>query len=159
MSTGITAADNLQEQFDNFKKQSNKQTYSIYHINDATKKVELLKVSEEGATFAEFLEELPEKSGRYALYKMQYITNDEREAEKVVFISWWVEIPNDTFKKYLMLPNFYRVPDSAKVKEKMLYAGTKDAVNKVFGGISVKLNATDKSELTEHDVKEACKKF
>jgi hypothetical protein len=41
----------------------------------------------------------------------------------------------------------------------MLYAGSKDALTKVFVGVSVKVNATDASEITEEVVKDACKKF
>ena len=52
-----------------------------------------------------------------------------------------------------------RIPDTAKVQEKMLYAGSKDALGRVLVGVSVKINATDMSELTEAIVTEACQKF
>ena len=55
--------------------------------------------------------------------------------------------------------NFYRAPDTAPVKTKMIYAGSKDALTRALVGISVKINATDMSELTEDIVKDACKKF
>lgn len=41
----------------------------------------------------------------------------------------------------------------------MLYAGSKDALGRVLVGVSVKINATDFSELTEEVVVEACRKF
>lgn len=41
----------------------------------------------------------------------------------------------------------------------MLYAGSKDALGRVLVGVSVKINATDMSELTEAIVTEACQKF
>lgn len=41
----------------------------------------------------------------------------------------------------------------------MIYAGSKDALTRALVGISVKINATDMSELTEDIVKDACKKF
>ena len=53
----------------------------------------------------------------------------------------------------------FRAPDSAKVKSKMVYAGSKDALTRVFVGVSVKINATDLSELTEEICKDACRKF
>ena len=53
----------------------------------------------------------------------------------------------------------YRAPDTAPVKTKMIYAGSKDALTRALVGISVKINATDMSELTEDIVKDACKKF
>lgn len=52
-----------------------------------------------------------------------------------------------------------RAPDTAKVKAKMVYAGSKDALTRVFVGVSVKVNATDLSELTETIVTDACRKF
>ncbi len=52
-----------------------------------------------------------------------------------------------------------RAPDTAKVKAKMVYAGSKDALNRVFVGVSVKVNATDLSEVTEEIARDACKKF
>ena len=52
-----------------------------------------------------------------------------------------------------------RAPDSAKAKEKMLYAGSKDALSKTLEGLSVKIHATDLSEITEDIVVTACQKF
>ena len=52
-----------------------------------------------------------------------------------------------------------RSPDTAPVKAKMVYAGSKDALLRVLVGISVKLTATDLSELTETIVQDACKKL
>ena len=41
----------------------------------------------------------------------------------------------------------------------MLYAGSKEALSRVLEGVSVKINATDLSELTEEILMDACKKF
>ena len=46
----------------------------------------------------------------------------------------------------------YRNPDSGSVKNKMLYAGSKDALTGVLVGIMVKINPTDLSEFTEDDM-------
>jgi cofilin len=53
----------------------------------------------------------------------------------------------------------FRAPDTAKVKSKMLYAGSKEAFTRVLVGVATKITATDSSELTEDIVKDACKKF
>lgn len=53
----------------------------------------------------------------------------------------------------------FRIPDTVKVKAKMVYAGSKDAVNRALTGIMVKLNVTDFSELTEEALVAECKKF
>jgi cofilin len=52
-----------------------------------------------------------------------------------------------------------RAPDTAKIKPKMIYAGSKDALVKNLVGVSVKINATDSSELTEDGIKEQCRKI
>jgi cofilin len=43
---------------------------------------------------------------------------------------------------------FYRSPENAPVKSKMLYAGSKDALTRVLLAVGVKCQATDYSELT-----------
>ena len=55
--------------------------------------------------------------------------------------------------------NTNRSPDTAKVKSKMVYAGSKDAMSRAMVGISTKVTATDMSELTEEIIVDACKKF
>lgn len=58
-----------------------------------------------------------------------------------------------------LLAQMIRAPDTAKVKAKMIYAGSKDALTRSLVGVSTKISATDLSELTEDIIKEACKKF
>ncbi len=58
-----------------------------------------------------------------------------------------------------LLKTFSRSPDSANVKSKMVYAGSKDALTRVMVGISVKVTATDLSELTVSIVQDACRKY
>ena len=52
-----------------------------------------------------------------------------------------------------------RAPDSATVKKKMIFAGSKDALTRAFVGVGTKVSATDMSELTEDILIEACRKF
>ena len=58
-----------------------------------------------------------------------------------------------------MIFDKYRAPDTAKVKAKMVYAGSKDALTRVFVGVATKVTATDRSEISLEIVTEACKKF
>ena len=51
-----------------------------------------------------------------------------------------------------------RIPDTCKVRDKMKYSGTKEAVKSAFVGISVNINATDMSEITSDIITEACNK-
>lgn len=82
---------------------------------------------------------LPADDCRYAIFDMDFTTNDGRPGNKLVSISW--------------------APDTAKVKAKMVYAGSKDALTRALVGVATKVHATDLSELTESIVVEACRKF
>ena len=55
--------------------------------------------------------------------------------------------------------NMFRAPESAPVKAKMLYAGSKDACTRAFEGVATKVQATDHSELTEDILADACRRF
>ena len=46
-----------------------------------------------------------------------------------------------------LLPS-YRSPDSAKVKSKMLYASSKDAIRKKLVGVANEIQATDAAEVS-----------
>ena len=92
----------------------------------------------DSADFDDFLGALPESDGRFCVVDFSYETSDGRPTDKVVFVSW--------------------IPDTCKVRVKMTYSGTKEAVKSAFVGISVNINATDMSEVTQEIVREACTK-
>ena len=92
----------------------------------------------ESPDFDEFLGALPEADGRFCVIDFSYETADGRPTDKVVFVSW--------------------IPDTCKVRAKMTYSGTKEAVKSAFVGISVNINATDMSEITRDIIVEQCNK-
>ena len=59
----------------------------------------------------------------------------------------------------LTMTQSIRAPDTAKIKSKMVYAGSKDALTRSLVGVSTKISATDLSELTVDILVEACRKF
>mmetsp|Transcript_37446 Transcript_37446/g.117055 ORF Transcript_37446/g.117055 Transcript_37446/m.117055 type:complete len:90 (-) Transcript_37446:197-466(-) len=63
----------------------------------------------------------------YAVIDVAVSKADGRQLSKLVFLTW--------------------APDSCKIREKMKYASTKQAVGSVLTGASATLNATDISEL------------
>jgi len=52
-----------------------------------------------------------------------------------------------------------RSPETAKIKQKMLYASSKDALRKKLVGIAHEIQATDPSEITFETVLEKVKSF
>jgi len=55
--------------------------------------------------------------------------------------------------------NQSRAPESAKVKAKMVYAGSKEAIKRALVGVGIHLNATDKSELEWDVILPSVKRF
>eukprot|EP00286_Rhodomonas_abbreviata_P019353 CAMPEP_0181297620 /NCGR_PEP_ID=MMETSP1101-20121128/5336_1 /TAXON_ID=46948 /ORGANISM="Rhodomonas abbreviata, Strain Caron Lab Isolate" /LENGTH=138 /DNA_ID=CAMNT_0023402567 /DNA_START=30 /DNA_END=446 /DNA_ORIENTATION=+ len=135
MSSGVTVADGVSADFDAFKKNTSTSTYMIFKI-DGSHVVE--ESRSEDKNFETFLAELPADDCRYAVYSMDYTTDDGRPTNKIVFFTW--------------------VPDTAKVKSKMIYASTVAAVVAAFGSLPIKIHATDMSEITLDIAQAACKK-
>jgi len=84
---------------------------------------------------------LPENEPRYAAVDIKFETDDGRETSKLVLISW--------------------IPDTAKIKLKMLYAGSKEVLkSSMAGGIGILINANDHSDLDfETSIMPHVKKF
>merc|ERR1711912_24465 len=62
----------------------------------------------------------------YIAINFAYETTDGQPADKIILLSW--------------------IPDDAKIKLKMSYAGTKEAVKSALVGIALNINATELSE-------------
>ena len=137
-NTGVTVSQQVVDQHGEFKLSKNKTTFIIFRIVDK-KEIVTDFISGEDEVYPTFLDKLPESECRFAIYSFDFTTKDGRATNKMVSISW--------------------IPDKAQVTEKMLYAGSKDALGRVLVGVSTRINATDFSELTEEMVLEACRKF
>lgn len=130
MATGVVCAEDILQTFEEFKLQQNKFKgcpYIIYKINDEKTTIIIDKIGEVGKTFNDFVSELPEVNGRFAVVDVKLETNDGRSTSKLVLITW--------------------VPDSARVREKMLYAGSKETLKSSLDGIGIQINANDMADL------------
>lgn len=142
MASGITVSDDVVTQFNEFKlkRPPFNYRYFIYKIeNDSRIVIESTAPREtdyEG--FSETLSAITDEC-RYALIDLEVVTSDGRPASKLVFISW--------------------SPDTARMKSKMLYASSKEAIKRVLVGVGIHLNATDASELEEDYVMDSIKKY
>ena len=143
-STGITCDDEILSTFEDFKLQKNDFKgipFIVYRINDKKTKIIIDKVGEVGQSYDDFVAVLPENDPRYGIVDIKFETDDGRETSKLVMISW--------------------VPDTAKVRSKMLYAGSKETLKAaVAGGIGIIINANDHSDLDfEFSIKPHVMKF
>jgi cofilin len=83
---------------------------------------------------------LPENEPRYGLVDVDFSTTDGRPTSKLVLITW--------------------NPDNAKIKDKMLYSGSKEAVKAALNGVGIHINATDYAELDfASSILPVCQKF
>eukprot|EP00571_Detonula_confervacea_P017176 CAMPEP_0172309964 /NCGR_PEP_ID=MMETSP1058-20130122/11015_1 /TAXON_ID=83371 /ORGANISM="Detonula confervacea, Strain CCMP 353" /LENGTH=142 /DNA_ID=CAMNT_0013022691 /DNA_START=28 /DNA_END=456 /DNA_ORIENTATION=+ len=128
MSTGVLVSDEVCTSFNKFKlgQEPYKLRYFIYEIKDK-KTIVIEKQGDRGKTFDDFVEDLPENDCRYGLIDIEFETSDGRPTSKIVFISW--------------------NPDTAPVRPKMLYSGSKEALKSALIGVGTHINATDLSEL------------
>eukprot|EP01041_Mallomonas_annulata_P009354 gene9354-19405_t len=138
-ATGISCSDDAVQAYNDFKLKRGEyigMKYISFKVQGST-----IVVDKKGssAEFSAFTSDLPSNEPRYAVYDMDFTTTDGRPSNKVVQISW--------------------SPDTAKVKDKMVYAASKDAFLNAMVGLGTKIQATDMSELTVDIIMEACRKF
>lgn len=104
-----------------------KHKYVIFGLNDKKTEIIVEKTSTE-ADYEDFLAQLPENGCKYAIYDFEYdIGGGEGKRSKIVFYTW--------------------SPDTASVRDKMVYASSKDALRRSLNGVSSDIQGTDYSEV------------
>lgn len=115
-----------------------KYRYVIYKLNDDNTSIVIEKKVESCDNYENFLGELPEDDCRYVVYDFEFEKSPgEGVRNKICFIVW--------------------VPDTSKVRQKMLYASSKDAIRKKLAGVATEIQATDMSEVSNEAVLEKVK--
>merc|ERR1712243_444809 len=119
--------------------------YLVFYIKDE-KVITVEKVGERSSNYQQFLDDLtgagPEDC-RYGVFDFEYThqcqgTTEASKKEKLFLMSW--------------------CPDSAKIKKKMLYSSSFDALKKCLVGVQKYIQATDESEASAESVEEQLKK-
>merc|ERR1712096_521667 len=105
--------------------------YVIFKIENK-KEIFIESEGDKSKTYAEFLEAVPENEPRYAVCDVSYTTADGRPQEKLVFFLW--------------------SPDNCGVRDKMLYASSKDALRKKLDGVHKEVQANDRSDMEEKEI-------
>ena len=126
--TGITVSDDCVTTFNDMKT-SKKFQYIIFTIKDQ-KEVVIGETGVRGASYDDFVAKLENDQPCYAVFDFEYDTPDGKRG-KLLFFSW--------------------IPDTAKVRPKMIYASTKEGLKQKIEGGLVDVQATDASMTTiEH---------
>merc|ERR1711872_120075 len=125
---------------------SKKHRYAIFVIQGGMIEVETM--GDRNNSYQDFLNDLHQKDGdaddcRYGVYDYDYQFNPDGA--------------ESTFKSKLFLMSW--CPDSAKIKEKMLYSSSFDALKKCLVGIQKYIQATDESEASAECVEEQLRKM
>merc|ERR1711862_658662 len=108
--------------------------YFIYKIGKDKKSIEIDKKGALDLEYDDFVSDLPETDCRYGLIDLDFETDDGRPTSKLVFISW--------------------NPDTASIRTKMLYSGSKEAIRAALTGVGIHINATSgqKIRLINHNI-------
>jgi len=140
MASGVTVADACKTTFEEIKKDK-KYRYVVYFIKDE-KQIDVEVIGERKATYSDFLNDL-HKAGplacRYGVFDFEYThqcqgTQEGSKKQKLFLMAW--------------------CPDTAKVKKKMLYSSSFDALKKSLVGVHKYIQATDMAEASEESVEE-----
>jgi len=138
MSSGVAVAEECKTHFEEVKK-GKKHRYVVFYIKDE-KQICVECVGDRDASYDDFLNDL-RKAGetecRYALYDYEYDhqcqgTTESSKKQKLFLMSW--------------------CPDSAKIKKKMLYSSSFDAIKKALIGVGKYIQATDMSEASKEEI-------
>ncbi|KAF5821515.1 Actin-depolymerizing factor 1 [Helianthus annuus] len=101
--------------------------YIIFKIEEKQKEVIVEKVGEPTQSHEDFAASLPAGECRYAVFDYDFVTAENCQKSRIFFIAW--------------------SPDTAKVRNKMIYASSKDRFKRELDGIQVELQATDPTEM------------
>merc|ERR1712080_194466 len=100
----------------------------IYKRNADNTEVVIEKTAPPSSTYSDFCNDLPANECRYGIFDLEYSKSEaDGMRQKILFVVW--------------------APDSARIKDKMLTASSKDAIKKQLVGISTEMQATDAGEL------------
>lgn len=114
-----------------------KYKYIIFRITDDLTEVIVEKKASKDATYEDFMQDLKDaeesKQCRWAVVDIKYKTRSGMDKNKLVYFTW--------------------NPDTAPVKQKMVYAASNDAVKKAIGNaVGVSVQCTDASDLDYNEV-------
>ncbi|KAF4520735.1 hypothetical protein B566_EDAN004855 [Ephemera danica] len=140
IASGVTVSDVCKTTYEEIKKDK-KHRYVVFFIRDE-KQIDVEVIGDRNASYDQFLEDL-QKGGtgecRYGLFDFEYThqcqgTSEASKKQKLFLMSW--------------------CPDTAKVKKKMLYSSSFDALKKSLVGVQKYIQATDLSEASQEAVEE-----
>ncbi|KZV74236.1 hypothetical protein PENSPDRAFT_626226 [Peniophora sp. CONT] len=127
--SGVAVDDACLQAFQELKL-GKKLKYIIYQVSADKTQIIVTKKSDD-PSYDNFLADLPENECRWAVYDFEF-EKDGGKRNKICFFMW--------------------SPDDAKIKDKMLFASSKDAIRRSLVGIASEIQGTDYSEVAHESV-------
>ncbi|TFK33015.1 cofilin [Crucibulum laeve] len=141
MSSGVPVNGDCIQSYQDLKLNTSKtepKKYIIFNLNKDFTEIIVEKTSI-STKYEDFLADLPENECRWAIYDLEFEKDGgDGKRKKIIFVSW--------------------VPDDAKIKQKMVFASSRDALKRALVGIAVEVQATDASEIAYETVLEKAKR-
>ena len=126
--SGIGVTDEAVDEYNVMKTKRGKHRFLTYNIDEDAGMVVLRETGAAAtATYDDFLDTLPDAECRYCVYDYDYTNDDNCKFNKFVFVMW--------------------SPDIAPIKQKMIYASTKEYFKNCLDGISLEIQGTDIAEV------------
>ncbi|KAF8236361.1 actin depolymerizing protein, partial [Tricholoma matsutake] len=126
--SGVQVSQQAKDAFADLK-EGRKHKYVIFNLSPDNREVEVLKASS-SPDYDEFLKDLPEDQCRWAVYDLEFEKPDGGRRTKLCFFSW--------------------TPDTAKIKQKMVFASSRAQVQRALTSASsvIDIQATDEDEVS-----------
>ncbi|CAL1712470.1 unnamed protein product [Somion occarium] len=130
MASGVGVNQNVLDTYQELKL-GKKHKYIVFGLSPDNTEIVVTKTSSDNS-YETFLADLPEAECRWAIYDFEFERPGEGKRNKLLFVTW--------------------APDDAKIKQKMLFASSKDALRRSLVGISTEIQGTDYSEVAYESV-------
>jgi cofilin len=130
MSSGVSVEDECIATYQDLK-MKHAYRYIIYKMSEDSTRIVVAECGKSEKTYDEFTKQLPENDCRYAVFDLEYTTQGMTK-QKICLFVW--------------------APDTAPVRQKMLYASSKDALKKKLVGFAKEIQCTDHEELELENV-------
>lgn len=124
-SSHVTVNPSCVDTYQALKMKRNHKFITFKLSNDNTEII--VDQTSESSDYDDFLGSLPEDEPRWAVYDFQYAAPDGSVKSKLIFLSW--------------------SPDIARIKAKMVYATSKDALRRALPGIEAEIQGTESSDI------------
>ncbi|VFR03670.1 unnamed protein product [Cuscuta campestris] len=102
--------------------------YIIFKIDRSSQAVVVDKLGSHNETHRDFTNSLPSDDCRFAVFDYDFTTQENMQRSRIFFVFW--------------------SPETASVRNKMVYASSKDKFRRELDGVQVELQATDPGEMS-----------